>query len=178
MDAAKISELEIRLGHEFSDKKELYRALTHSTFSNVERSKLVGARDCPHQTTYATLGDAILKAGFILLLMEKGWNTKGAITISKADLENNLKLADVGERLRILEDHFFFHRIGGEENVNEGAETYRSDTVEALIGAIFIDSGYSIQKTKDSITTIFGPELERLESDLKKIVLTGITNII
>jgi hypothetical protein len=68
-----------------------------------------GARDCPHQTTFATLGDAILKACFILSLMEKGWNnTKGAITISKVDLENNLKLSEVGERLHLLEDHLFF----------------------------------------------------------------------
>jgi ribonuclease-3 len=163
MDAAKIKELEDRLGHEFTDKRELYRALTHSTFSNVEKSKPVGARNCPHQTTYATLGDAILKAGFILLLMEKGWNTKGAITISKADLENNLKLADVGERLRILEDHLFLHRIGGEEKVNEGAETYRSDTVEALIGAIFIDSNYDLPRTKDCISKIFAPELQAME---------------
>jgi len=169
MDAVKISNLENQIGYVFTDKKELYRALTHSTFSNAEKSKPVGARDCPHQEIYATLGDAILKAGFILLLMDKGVKTKGEITILKAEWEKNLQLAEVGRRLHILENKLFHHRIGNEEKVCEGAETYRSDTVEALIGAIFIDSGYSIQKTKDSITTIFGPELERLESDLKKL---------
>jgi ribonuclease-3 len=163
MDSTKIGELENQLDHKFKNKKELYRALTHSTFSNVEREKPVGARDCPHQTTYATLGDAILKACFILLLMEKGWNTKGAITISKADLENNLKLAEVGERLHLLEDHLFLHRIGGEEKVSEGAETYRSDTVEALIGAIFIDNNYDLRQTKDCISKIFAPELQEME---------------
>jgi ribonuclease-3 len=163
MDPVKIHNLEARLGHVFKNKKELYRALTHSTFSNIEKNKHGGARDCPHQTTYATLGDAILKAGIILLLMEKGWNTKGSITVSKEDLENNLKLAEVGERLCLLEDHLFFHGIGNEEKVNEGARTYRSDTVEALIGAIFIDSDGSMDEVKKCISTIFAPELETLE---------------
>jgi ribonuclease-3 len=168
MEPVKIRELENRLGHEFKDKKELIRALTHSTFSNVERTKPVGARDCPHQdcphqTTYATLGDAILKAGLILLLMDKGWKTKGDITISKKDLESNLKLAEVGKRLRLLDDNFILHKVGAEEKVREGAGTYCSDTVEALIGAIFIDSNYSLPVTKDSIAKIFAPELKELE---------------
>jgi len=102
MDPVKIRELENQVGHEFNDKNELIRALTHSTFSNVEGTKPVGARDCPHQEIYATLGDAILKAGFILLLMDKGVKTKGDITILKAEWEKNLKLAGVGRRLHIL----------------------------------------------------------------------------
>jgi ribonuclease-3 len=163
MDPVKIQNLEDQLGHKFTNKKELYRALTHSTFSNVEKNKPGGAGDCPNQTTYATLGDAILKAGIILLLMEKGWNTKGAITISKEDLENNLKLAEVGERLRLLEDHLFRNGIGKEEKVNEGAKKYRSDTVEALIGAIFIDSNGSMDDVKKCILKIFAPELEAME---------------
>ncbi len=32
--------------------------------------------------------------------------------------------------------------------MREGAETYYSDTVEALIGALFIDSNYSFLETK------------------------------
>jgi len=53
MDPAKIQELEIRLAHEFTDKKELYRALTHSTFAKEERERKIGARECLHQATYA-----------------------------------------------------------------------------------------------------------------------------
>jgi len=39
MDTAKIQELEKSLGHTFKNKKELYRALTHSTFSKEENDK-------------------------------------------------------------------------------------------------------------------------------------------
>ncbi len=168
MDQAKIQALEKQLGYKFNNRKELYRALTHSTFSNVEKVKPVGARICPHQETYATLGDAILKAGFILLLMDKGVKTKGDITLSKKDLENNLKLAEVGKRLRLLDDELFFHNVGSEAKLREGAETYYSDTVEALIGAIFIDSNYSFLETKKSIAKIFAVELEQIKRDLCK----------
>jgi dsRNA-specific ribonuclease len=122
MDAAKISELEIRLGHNFSDKKELYRALTHPTFSKEERERKKGKRDCPHQEIYATLGDAVLKAGFVLLLMDRGLNTKGNITIVKEDWEKNLKLADVGKRLHLLDNNLILHRMGEGEELKKGTK--------------------------------------------------------
>jgi ribonuclease III len=163
MDPVKIQELENRLGHKFKKRKELFRALTHSTYSKEEKDKKTGSRDCPHQATYATLGDAILKAGFIWLLMEKGVNTKGDITIFKASLEKNLKLADVGKRLRLLEDNLIWHRMGTENQLEKGTKKLYSDTVEALIGAIFIDSGHSLPKTKICISKIFKPELDEME---------------
>jgi len=163
MDPAKIQKLEDRLGYEFKDKKELYRALTHPTFSKEEKEKKVGARVCPHQATYATLGDAILKAGFISILMGNGLETKGNITISKADLENNLQLAKVGKRLHLLEENYILHRAGKDEKLEEGAVALCSDTVEALIGAIFIDSKSSMPVVNDCISKIFALELSEME---------------
>ncbi len=166
MDPAKIQALEDRLGHNFTDRKKLYQALTHSTFSNVEKKKQVGARDCPHQEAYAVLGDAILKTVFVWMLMDRGHTTKGDITKLKEDLENNLKLAEVGKRLRLLEDELFIHNVGSEEKLREGADTYYSDTVEALIGAIFIDSKFNFSMTRNSISKIFAQELANLERDV------------
>ena len=167
MDPAKIQELEDQLGHPFNDKRLLIRALTHPTFSNVESMKKGEAkRDCPHQETYTTLGDAILKAGLILLLVDFDVKTKGNITILKEDLEKNLKLADVGERLNLLENNLILHKIGNEKKVHEGAVTYRSDTVEAIIAAIFIDSGDSMTETKKCIEWIFKTELNELKTKL------------
>ncbi|MDO9326654.1 MAG: ribonuclease III domain-containing protein [Methanoregula sp.] len=163
MDPAKIQELEKRLGHPFKEKKELYRALTHSTFSKEEKDKTVGGRDCPHQATYATLGDAILKAGFVWLLLDMGVDTKGDITIFKTGLEKNLKLAEVGKRLCLLEDNLIRHRMGTGEQLEKGTKKLCSDTVEALIGAIFVDTGHSLPRTKICISKIFAPELEELE---------------
>jgi ribonuclease III len=163
MDPAKIQKLEDRLGYEFKDKKEMYRALTHPMFSKEQNERKTEARDCPHQSVYATLGDAILKAGFISILMEKGLKTKGNITISKSDLENNLQLAKVGKRLRLIEENIILHRAGKDEKLEEGSVKLCSDTVEALIGAIYIDSKSSMPIVKDCISKIFAPELEEME---------------
>jgi len=166
MDLVKIHDLENRLGHKFKDKNLLIQALTHPTFAEREKKKKVGARDCPHQETFCTFGDAVLKTGLILLLMEKGLDRKGTITITKADIENNLKLANVGKRLKLLENDLILHPIKDKKKLQEGANTYCSDTVEALIAAIFIDSRYSLKKTKKSIEKIFRPELTELEKKI------------
>nr|WP_321353017.1 ribonuclease III domain-containing protein [uncultured Methanoregula sp.] len=163
MDQFKIQKLEKRLGYEFKNRNELYRALTHSTFSKEEKEKKGGARLCPHQGTYATLGDAILKAVFIWVLMEKGLKTKGDITIFKAGLEKNLKLAEVGKRLCLLEDNLILHRMGDGEQLEKGSKKLCADTVEALVGAIFVDTGHSLPETKICISKIFALELDGLE---------------
>jgi ribonuclease-3 len=159
----KIRELEKNLGYRFKDQKHLIRALTHPTFSEVERKKPIGRRECPHQQICSTLGDAILKAGLILILMERKIKTKGDITKSKTNLEKNMKLASVGERLNLLEEGFIKHKIGGEEEVQRAAKKVRADTIEAIVGAIYVDSNWSMKKTKRSIEKIFAKELESLE---------------
>lgn len=162
MEPAKIKLLEDDLGHTFKDRRELFRALTHPTFAKEEKERKNGSRDCPHQETYATLGDAILKAGFVMLLMERGVKTKGDITIIKSDLEKNLKLAEVGTRLKLLENSLIYHRMGVGDQLKNGENKLYSDTVEALIGAIFIDTGCSFTETKVCISKIFGPEIRRM----------------
>ena len=163
MASLKIRELQKMIGYKFKVRKHLVRALTHPTFSEVEKKKKVDPRDCPHQQTYSTLGDAVLKTGLILLLMDKKKETKGDITISKADIENNLKLADVGKRLQLLENDLILHTIKNQKKLEEASEKMYADTVEAIIAAIFIDSKYSMKKTKKSIQKIFSHELDELE---------------
>ncbi|MCX6686621.1 MAG: ribonuclease III domain-containing protein [Methanoregula sp.] len=163
MAPLKIRELQKKLGYKFKVRKHLVRALTHPTFSEEERKKKVDPRECPHQQAYSTLGDAVLKTGLILLLMDKKKKTKGDITISKADLENNLKLAVVGKRLQLLENELILHTIKNQKKLEEASEKICADTVEAIIAAIFIDSKYSMKKTQKCIQKIFAQELAELE---------------
>jgi dsRNA-specific ribonuclease len=89
--------------------------------------------------------------------------TKGDLTISKADLENNLKLADVGKRLQLLENDLIRHTIKDTKKLEEASEKMCADTVEAIIAAIFIDSKFSMKKTKKSIKKIFAEEFGELQ---------------
>ena len=163
MAPLKVRELQKKLGYKFRKKKILVQALTHPTFSEEEKKKKADPRECPHQQAYSTLGDAVLKTGLVLLLMDKKKETKGDITISKADLENNLKLAVVGKRLQILENNLIHHTIKNQKKLEEASEKICADTVEAIIAAIFIDSNFSMKKTQKCIQKIFAEEFEELQ---------------
>ena len=158
-----IRELQKKLGYNFRKKKHLIQALTHPTFSEVERKKKVDPRECPHQQAYSTLGDAVLKTGLILLLMDKKKKTKGDITISTADLGNNQTLANVGKRLQLVENDLIHHAIKDQKKLEEASGKICADTVEAIIAAIFIDSKYSMKKTKKCIQKIFAEEFGELQ---------------
>ena len=95
--------------------------------------------------------------------MDQEKKTKGDITISKADIENNQKLAKIGNSLQLLENNLILNTIKDQEKLEEASGRMCADTVEAIIAAIFIDSNYSMKKTKKSIQKIFSQELSELE---------------
>jgi dsRNA-specific ribonuclease len=80
MKHAKKQELEELLGYHFTDSDKLVRALTHPTYSKESKDH---GDDCPDQSAYATLGDAVLKLGFTQILIDKGLKTKGPLPIPK-----------------------------------------------------------------------------------------------
>jgi len=155
-----LNDIERILGYHFFERQHLIRALTHPACANelLQQNKI-----CLDQEAYSTLGDAVLKTAFILFLMEKGIQTKGAITKNKEQLEDNTSLAKVGHRLKIKR----FIRLGRGENElwKNGEDTILSDTVEALIGAIFLDSDTGFGIVRQCITAWFEPELRRVKKE-------------
>jgi len=158
MDADDRAEIEQILGYHFFEPQHLIRALTHPACAH---ELLQQNKRCMDQEAYSTLGDAVLKTGLILYLMEKGLETKGEITVNKEPVEKNETLAKVGKRLKIKR----FIRLGrGEkELMRHGEETILADTVEALIGAIFLDSDAGFGIVKQCIGLWFEPELKKIK---------------
>ena len=158
MDADDRAEIEQILNYHFFEPQHLIRALTHPACAN---ELLQQNKRCMDQEAYSTLGDAVLKTGLILYLMEKGLETKGEITVNKEPVEKNETLAKVGKRLKIKR----FIRLGrGEkELLRLGEETILADTVEALIGAIFLDSDAGFGVVKQCIGLWFEPELKKIK---------------
>jgi ribonuclease III len=160
MDAADCAEIEQILGYHFFEKQHLIRALTHPAYANELLQQKTLLMD---QVAYSTLGDAVLKTGLILFLMEKGIQTKGGITQEKEQLEDNITLAKVARRLRIKK----YIRLGrGEKGLwRDGEDTILADTLEALMGAIFLDSDAGFGVVKQCIGTWFEPELKRVKKE-------------
>ena len=145
------------IGYHFFEPQHLIRALTHPAYANelIQKNRIYLT-----QEAYSTLGDAVLKTSLILFLMEKGLQEKGSITQTKEQLEDNISLAKIGRRLKIKK----FIRLGrGEKDLwQSGEEKILADTMEAIIGAIFLDSDAGLGVVRQCVGTWFEPELTQI----------------
>ena len=150
--------LEKDLAYTFKNKRYLNRALTHPTFAHEQQQKQQEKKTNAKfmdQEVYSTFGEAILRTILIDLFMERKMSTKGIITIKKQDFESDPMLTVVGKRLKLIELDLIKFSKGGKNQVTQGEQTFLADTVEAIIAAIFIDSGYSYKKTKKTVFNVY-----------------------
>lgn len=118
----------------FKDKELLIQALTHKSWVNEHP----GARGTNERLEF--LGDAVLE--FIVsdhLYREFPDKEEGYLTALRANLVNTQNLAEVAKKLSI--GHELLLSKGEEEGGGRENTSILADTVEAIIGAIFIDQG-------------------------------------
>ena len=128
-----MTELETRLGYEFSDSRLLNNALTHSSYAN-ERPGLSS------NERLEFLGDAVLgfcAAKNICRLYPA--MPEGEMTRLRAELVCEASLHSVARELRLSREI----RLGRNEECNGGRErvSILADAVEAIIAAIYLDGG-------------------------------------
>jgi ribonuclease III len=122
------------LRHEFKNKDLLDQALTHRSWVNEHK----GERASNERLEF--LGDAILE--FIVskeIYDQFPDKEEGYLTALRANLVNTVALAAAARKLNLGEELFL-----SKGEVDGGGRTNTSllaDTVEAIIGAIFIDRG-------------------------------------
>lgn len=177
-----IATIEQRLNYSFKDKSLLIRALTRKAFAQEEKQQ---SRACEDQEVYRILGDAILKAILVEMLIQQGYASREAITNKKIELEKRENLGKMLEGMGIAP----FIRLGAGER-KQGISSQSSvlgETFEALVSAVYIDTG-SYEITKEFVIDLFSePRLEHsedstleLNSDLDEIskiwMLTRVCN--
>lgn len=136
MDISDVERVENKLGYSFKDKRLLIRALTRK--DAVEKTQV--AHDFGHQGILATLGDAILKAVLVHQLIESGCDTAEKITDEKKEIENEKTLAVISQELMI--GNFMLMSNGEKiQHANKMSKPL-AETLEAVIGAIYLDGGY------------------------------------
>ncbi|NOR77791.1 MAG: nickel pincer cofactor biosynthesis protein LarB [Methanophagales archaeon] len=138
--------IEENIGYSFVDKSILNRALTRKAYALEQRQR---NQACEDQEIFRTLGDAVLKAVLVDLLIKSGCKTRDEITRKKIELEREESLAKIGRELGIGESIM----LGvGEKKQRANEEPYvLAETFEAVIGAIYLDGGYD---TAEKIITI------------------------
>jgi ribonuclease III len=137
-----LGKLENQLGHRFKSPALLERALTHGSWAH-ENSRPVDSgrvRELENETL-EFLGDSVLGLAVADHLFSKHPGlSEGDLTRMKHQLVRMSSLSSAAERLG-LGEHLRLSK--GEESLG-GREkpTILADTLEAIIGAIFLDGGY------------------------------------
>lgn len=147
------SDLEISLGYHFIRPELLEQALTHRSYS-VEHG--IDAMD---NERFEFLGDAVLELVVSHLLFTRYGERyrEGELTRMRSFLVNESQLAAQAQRLELGK----YLRLGKGEDRSGGRKkpSILSDAFEALIGAIYLDSG--IEKIFSFIEKCFGDLLDQ-----------------
>ena len=128
-----LAELENIIGYKFKDKSLLRLALTHSSYANEHNL------ECNERMEF--LGDAVLELSmskhlYSIIDLDEGVLTK---TRAKAVCESALVL--YADKIKLSK----YLYLGKGEEITGGRErpAIIADAVEALLGAIFLDSNFS-----------------------------------
>lgn len=158
--AATVGQLESLTGHRFSDIDLLVRATTHRSWAYENNPNATEAEI--HQIENESIefiGDSVLGLVVAESLYNKNQGaSEGDLTLMKHRLVSTASLAAVAERLELGK----YVRIGrGEEHTGgRKKQTLLANTLEAIIGAIFLDGGYSAARV--FILKIFAEEFREI----------------
>lgn len=140
--------LQTRLGHTFSNAALLQQALTHRSHSSLHNERL------------EFLGDSILNCVVASLLFDRYAKIdEGDLSRLRANLVKQQTLYEIAQRLEL--SHFL--RLGEGELKSGGFRrpSILADTLEALFGAIYLDSGF--EAARKVIGSLYTPILDNVD---------------
>ncbi|HEY9207281.1 MAG TPA: ribonuclease III domain-containing protein [Candidatus Methanoperedens sp.] len=140
------NDLELNIGYIFIEKDLLNRALTTNGYANEFNQQNPNYPSIQSQDAFRTLGDAVLKLILVDHLIEnKKYNRCGEITEEKKQAENRKTLARISRKLDI--GHFLKMGTGEREHdkIYDNDDNL-AETLEAIIGAIYLDIGFEASK--------------------------------
>lgn len=144
---------EKKMGYRFKNRELLDRALTHSSFLR-ERPK----GTLRNNERLEFLGDAFLDAIISnRLFKEMEGLDEGRLTKTRAQIVCEKSLAKIGRKN--LDIGVYLNMGKGEDMLGgRNRDSIIADSVEALIGAVFLDSGY--ENTEKFVLRIFEKTIE------------------
>ncbi|HDH31186.1 MAG TPA: ribonuclease III [Candidatus Wolfebacteria bacterium] len=152
MDFSKLEEI---IGHQFQNQKLLKESLTHRSYLNENPSWGV-----PHNERLEFLGDAVLELVVSEYLFKKypDYN-EGQLTSVRAALVNYQMLGKSAKNMEL--DKFVLLSRGEAKDTGKAREVILANAIESLIGAIYLDAGYSI-----------------IQSFIEKVILSNLQDVI
>ncbi|MFC1810866.1 ribonuclease III [Patescibacteria group bacterium] len=138
MTVNRYKELEKTIGITFKDKKLLDHAFIHKSFMNEYKGK-----DKTDNERLEFLGDAVLELTVTEFLFKTyPHKTEGELTNWRSALVKGMHLAEVGVDLKL--GNYLYLSKGEEKSGGRKKNYILANTVEALIGAMYLDKGYRV----------------------------------
>ncbi len=123
-----VKELESIIMYNFKDKLLLHRALTHKSYDNISNNEKL-----------EFLGDRVLGLVISKTLLEKFPDEKEGIIDKKyANLVNKKTCVSIAKKINLKK---FLYLSPSHKNVERSADKLISDSLEAIVGAIYLDGG-------------------------------------
>jgi ribonuclease III len=120
----------------FTDKALLKQAFIHRSYLNENRTS-----NLEHNERLEFLGDAVLELVTTDFLYKRFPNKpEGELTAYRSALVNAVTLSEVASKLQM--EHYLLLSHGESKDKGRARQIILADTMEALIGAIYIDQGY------------------------------------
>jgi ribonuclease III len=134
------TKFEEKTGVSFSDKDLLRQAFTHRSYINENRMLSL-----EHNERLEFLGDAVLELVTTDYLFAKYTDRpEGELTSYRSALVNSQTLSAVATELGV--NDFLLLSHGEARDTGRARQYILADTLEAIIGAIYIDQGYDAAK--------------------------------
>ncbi len=134
------NEFEKRIGYQFRDKRLLEQALTHSSYANERHTGRLSDNE-----RLEFLGDAVLELVSSEFLFESfPKETEGELTRLRASMVCEQTLSFCTRELEL--GKYLLLGKGEDQTGGRGRDSIRSDALEAVIGAIYLDGGFASAK--------------------------------
>lgn len=168
-----LTELEGALGHRFARQELLVRALTHRSLANQRALENgTNGKDLSEDNERLEfLGDAVLGlvVGEALFTTHPEWS-EGELTRVRAQLVSRQHMAEVAATIR-LGDYLRLSR-GEDRSGLRLKSTVLSNTMEAVIGALFLDGGLEPARTFVQ-RYVMGKVVDQLADELRSGAALG-----
>jgi ribonuclease-3 len=133
---ASLEALEQHIGIHFHNEALLQEALTHRSYLNERPNWKL-----PHNERLEYLGDAVLELAVSEELFRRfPQYPEGQLTVVRAALVNYQMLARIATDLSLGE--FLLLSRGERRDTGKAREVILANTIEALIGAVYLDQGF------------------------------------
>lgn len=154
MKEKNFSEFEKKIEIKFNNQDTLKQAFTHRSFLN-ENKNLKGG----HNERLEFLGDAVLELAITnYLFNEYPDKNEGDLTSIRSALVNAQTCAEVAKKINV--NDFLLLSRGEAKDVGRARQYILANALEAIIGAIYVDSGY--EKAQNFILKYIAPMTEEI----------------